>query len=224
MKIRSRGLGRRELEMDLREFTVERDGTGVLLKGVTHAPITWETTVWVGPRDVGTILRMAAHLAMLRLGLAWVLRRPDVPAVDHAGERLVRAAAGGAVAGGRQAASTATADTTAPAEPAEGTVAGPDPAPAAVPPPTNSRPTGGRPDGATPAPAPAPAPSASRPPRPRPERLVRAERPPKPPRPPRPPRPALATRPDQRERHAVGAAGGPSARPTAGADGSGKED
>ena len=88
MKIRSRGLGKRELEMNLREFTVERDGTGVLLKGVTHAPITWETTVWVGPRDVGPVLRMALHLAILRLGLGWVLRRPDVPGEDHAGERM----------------------------------------------------------------------------------------------------------------------------------------
>jgi hypothetical protein len=114
MKIRSRGLGRRELEMDLREFTVERDGTGVLLKGVTHAPITWETTVWVGPRDVGTILRMAAHLAMLRLGLAWVLRRPDVPAIDHTGERVGRAAAGGVVPDGVPASATTTAPAPAP--------------------------------------------------------------------------------------------------------------
>ena len=59
MKIRSRGLGRRELLMDLGEFTVEREGGGVVIKGVTHAPITWETTIWVGPEDVGSIIRMA---------------------------------------------------------------------------------------------------------------------------------------------------------------------
>lgn len=220
MKIRSRGLGRRELEMDLREFTVERDGTGVLLKGVTHAPITWETTVWVGPRDVGTILRMAAHLAMLRLGLAWVLRRQDVPAVDHAGERLGRAPTGGAVPNGGQA--TAAAASTSPT---------PDTAQELEP---DAVPDASQPDGATrdPAPSPtsapsaAPAPPARQPPPPRPERLVRAERPsrpPTPPRPPRPPRPERPARPDQRERHVVRAAGGPPARPAAGADGNGKE-
>ena len=88
MKIRSKGLGRRELDMDLREFTVERDGSGILLKGVTHAPITWETTVRVGPRDIGSILKLALRPTMLHLGLSWIFRRPDVPGSDHEGERL----------------------------------------------------------------------------------------------------------------------------------------
>ncbi len=92
MKIRSRGLGRRELEMNLREFTLERDGRGILLKGVTHAPITWETTIRIGPRDVGGILRFALRPGMLRLGLAWALHRDDVAPPDGAGppERLPR--------------------------------------------------------------------------------------------------------------------------------------
>ena len=77
MKIRSRGLGRRELLMDLGEFTVEREGGGVVIKGVTHAPITWETTIRVGPEDVGSIIRMAFRRPVLRLGLRWVLRRKD---------------------------------------------------------------------------------------------------------------------------------------------------
>ena len=88
MKIRSKGLGRRELDMDLREFTVERDGSGILLKGVTHAPITWETTVRVGPRDIGSILKLALRPSVLHLGLLWIFRRPDVPGRDHEGERL----------------------------------------------------------------------------------------------------------------------------------------
>ena len=88
MKIRSKGLGRRELDMDLREFTVERDGSGILLKGVTHAPITWETTVRVGPRDIGSILKLALRPSVLHLGLLWIFRRPDVPGSDHEGEHL----------------------------------------------------------------------------------------------------------------------------------------
>lgn len=85
MKIRSRGLGRRELEMNLREFSVERDGRGILLKGVTHAPITWETTVRIGPRDVGGILRLAVRPTMLRLAVSWVLHRGDPSGPDGAG-------------------------------------------------------------------------------------------------------------------------------------------
>ena len=263
MKIRSRGLGKRELEMNLREFTVDRDGTGVLLKGVTHAPITWETTVWVGPRDVGPILRMALHLAMLRLGLGWVLRRPDVPAEDHSGERMGQPAERAGQTGertgrprGRQPAATdvPTTDghatvpegepaTTASGPSSDGPASGPSSdgaasrshqAAAAIPAPATPR-SATPAAAATPAPAATPRPAPPRPApvgqptRPRPERLVRAEREPRPPRPerpprpPRPPRPERPARPDQRERQAVGAAGGPPTDQAGGADTNGKE-
>lgn len=93
MKIRSRGLGRRELEMNLREFTVERDGRGLLLKGVTHAPITWETTVRIGPRDIGGIIRLALRPSMVGLVLSWALHRKDQPAPRATEERLGRVTA-----------------------------------------------------------------------------------------------------------------------------------
>lgn len=79
MRIRSKGLGRRELVMDLREFVAVRDGRGVLLRGVTHAPVTWETTIRVGPGDVGPLLRLVLRPAMLRVGLAFLLRQRDRP-------------------------------------------------------------------------------------------------------------------------------------------------
>ncbi len=146
MKIRSKGLGRRELDMDLREFTVERDGSGILLKGVTHAPITWETTVRVGPRDIGSILKLALRPSVLHLGLLWIFRRPDVPGRDHEGERL-----GGPTRLGRASLrSPAQADGTAQAD-------GAPRVPRAVLPPRVARPA--RP------PAPARAPRPDRPPR-----------------------------------------------------------
>ncbi|MGC8464152.1 MAG: hypothetical protein ACP5P9_10860 [Acidimicrobiales bacterium] len=205
MKIRSRGLGRRELEMDLREFTVERDGTGVLLKGVTHAPITWETTVWVGPRDVGTILRMAAHLSMLRLGMAWVLRRPDVPADDRTGERMGRVPAAATPAAATPAAGAVVdgpatlGDSTATGEPSRPTTIGD----AGRLGPTDGAGTAPAPPAALPTAPPSPLAAA---PRPRPPRLVRAERASRPPRPPRPPR---APRPPRPERPGPSAATGP---------------
>ncbi len=178
MKIRSRGLGRRELEMDLREFTVERDGTGVLMKGVTHAPITWETTVWMGPRDVGPVLRMGLHLAMLRLGLAWVLGRPDVPGDDRAGQRMGRVPEGaprepGAEPAARSVRAAVPAGTAAPA--ADGTGGGDG--------------TAGTPaaDGDTRG-------------KTRPARLQRVERAPRPPTPPRAPRPHHAEQGDRPDR------------------------
>lgn len=94
MRIRSRGLGRRELLLDPREFTVSRHGDGVVLEGVTHAPITWETTICVGTDDVGRLLRLALKPAMLRLGVRWVLRRKDAPFELPSPERAPRRAVG----------------------------------------------------------------------------------------------------------------------------------
>jgi hypothetical protein len=79
MWIRSRGLGRRELKMDLREFALERDGPEVVLTGVTHAPVTWETNIRITPEDVGGLLRVALSPKMLGLGVRWALRIKSPP-------------------------------------------------------------------------------------------------------------------------------------------------
>lgn len=74
MKIRSRGLGKRELDMNLKEFQVKKQGKEVILIGVTHAPVTWETNIRVRSEDIGGILKIALNPKVLVLGLRWLLR------------------------------------------------------------------------------------------------------------------------------------------------------
>lgn len=61
--------------MEVREFTVTRDDDGIVLTGVTHAPITWETSVVVGTEDVGDILRLLLRPTVLGLGMRWLVHR-----------------------------------------------------------------------------------------------------------------------------------------------------
>jgi hypothetical protein len=73
MKIKSRGLGKRQLDMNLKEFKIAKKKGYVELQGVTHAPITWETTIRIMPQDIGGMLRLAVNPKVLFLGVLWVL-------------------------------------------------------------------------------------------------------------------------------------------------------
>jgi hypothetical protein len=77
MKIRSRGLGRRELKMDLHEFKVTKEGHEVVVSGVTHAPVTWETVIRIAPEDIGGMLRVALNPKFMALGIRWALHLPS---------------------------------------------------------------------------------------------------------------------------------------------------
>jgi hypothetical protein len=79
MKIRSRGLGKRELQLDLREFKVTTEAKEVVLSGVTHAPVTWETNIRVRSEDIGAIIKIALNPKILKLVVRWVfrLKTPD---------------------------------------------------------------------------------------------------------------------------------------------------
>ena len=79
MKIRSRGLGRRELQMDLHEFKMTKEGNEVVLSGVTHAPVTWETSIRFSAEDIGGMIKVAINPKVLFLALRWALRRKDSP-------------------------------------------------------------------------------------------------------------------------------------------------
>ncbi len=74
MKIRSRGLGKRELHVDLHEFSIEQVGYEVVLSGVTHAPVTWETNIRFQAEDIGGLIRVALSPKILKLALRWALR------------------------------------------------------------------------------------------------------------------------------------------------------
>lgn len=55
--------------MDLHEFKVTREGNDVVLNGVTHAPVTWETNIRISSEDIGAMLRVACNPKILQLAL-----------------------------------------------------------------------------------------------------------------------------------------------------------
>jgi hypothetical protein len=66
LKIWSRGLGRRSLEMDFRHCAVSRtDDGGVVICGVTRAPVTWEFRIEIEPGDAAGLATVAAQRSTL---------------------------------------------------------------------------------------------------------------------------------------------------------------
>jgi hypothetical protein len=66
LKIWSRGLGRRSLEMDFRHCTVSRaDDGGVVICGVTRAPVTWEFRIEIEPGDAAGLANVATRRSTL---------------------------------------------------------------------------------------------------------------------------------------------------------------
>ncbi len=82
MKIRSRGLGKRELQLNLGEFKVTSENKEVVLSGVTHAPVTWETNIRIRSEDIGSIIKLALSFKILKLVIRWALRM-KTPEIDE---------------------------------------------------------------------------------------------------------------------------------------------
>jgi hypothetical protein len=75
MKLRSRGLGRRELVMDFREYEIKREGDEVVIVGTIHEPVTWDFTIRIEPRDIPGMLRVGINHHTLGLGARWIFHR-----------------------------------------------------------------------------------------------------------------------------------------------------
>jgi hypothetical protein len=76
MRLRSKGLGRKELVMDFREYEISRDGDDVIVSGTIRAPVTWDFSIRFSQSDIPGILRVGLSRHVLRMALQWVLRRP----------------------------------------------------------------------------------------------------------------------------------------------------
>lgn len=73
MKLRSRGLGRRELVMDFREYDIARDGDDVIVSGTIREPVTWDFTIRISGDDIPGMLRVGLHHQTLSLAARWIL-------------------------------------------------------------------------------------------------------------------------------------------------------
>lgn len=84
MKLRSRGLGRRELLMDFREYEIARDGSDVVISGTIREPVNWDFTIRISGDDIPGMLRVGLHRHTLSMAARWMLhirsKSPAVPA------------------------------------------------------------------------------------------------------------------------------------------------
>lgn len=72
MRLRSRGLGRKELVMDFRRYEIRRDGADVLITGTITEPVTWDFSIRIEREDIPGLVRVARSKAMISLFFEWV--------------------------------------------------------------------------------------------------------------------------------------------------------
>ena len=70
MKLKSRGLGRKELVMDFREYTVRREGDEIVIMGTIHEPVHWDFSIRMCEDDLAGIAQVTRQKTML----LWLLR------------------------------------------------------------------------------------------------------------------------------------------------------
>jgi hypothetical protein len=69
MKMWSRGLGRTELKMDCRYYTVKNDpvGENVYIIGKITDPVNWEFRVTLEPEDIPGLVKMFMNYCVIKL-------------------------------------------------------------------------------------------------------------------------------------------------------------
>ncbi|NNN21496.1 MAG: hypothetical protein HKL80_05780 [Acidimicrobiales bacterium] len=93
MKLKSKGLGKRELVIDLKECEIRAEHGEILLKGTVKSPVTWEFSIRVGQDDLPGMLRVASRPSMWKLGIRWFFHiRPkeyveEIPVVESIPEK-----------------------------------------------------------------------------------------------------------------------------------------
>jgi hypothetical protein len=70
VKLKSRGLGRKELVMDFREYTVRREGEEIVIMGTIHEPVHWDFSIRMCEDDLAGVAQVATRKTML----LWLLR------------------------------------------------------------------------------------------------------------------------------------------------------
>ena len=71
MKMWSRGLGKRELVMDCREYVVKKDpdSDNIMIFGQITDPVHWEFKITVGPDDIPGVIKLFLHFCVIKLTL-----------------------------------------------------------------------------------------------------------------------------------------------------------
>ncbi|MBX7159265.1 MAG: hypothetical protein K1X95_03155 [Acidimicrobiia bacterium] len=75
MKLKSRGLGRKELTMDFREYTVVRDGDEIMIVGTIREPVHWDFTIRMCEDDLAGVAKVALMKPTIGLLLRAAFKR-----------------------------------------------------------------------------------------------------------------------------------------------------
>ncbi len=76
MRMRSKGLGRKEMVMDFREYEVRREGDELVVVGVIRDPVAWDFSIRFCEDDYGAILGLVFRKATLMSILRSLFRFP----------------------------------------------------------------------------------------------------------------------------------------------------
>ena len=74
MRLKSRGLGRKELVMDFREYNVVREGNEILIVCTIRDPVNWEFSIRMCEDDIPGVARVAARTSTLALVLRSIFK------------------------------------------------------------------------------------------------------------------------------------------------------
>ncbi len=75
MRLRSKGLGRKELVMDFREYEIVREGDECVVVGVIRDPVNWDFTIRVCEDDIAGMTRLILNPKTLKMLLGAFFKR-----------------------------------------------------------------------------------------------------------------------------------------------------
>lgn len=75
MRLRSKGLGRREMVMDFREYEVVVEGDELVVVGIIRDPVTWDFSIRFCEDDYPAIFKLAFHPQTLKAVFRALLNR-----------------------------------------------------------------------------------------------------------------------------------------------------
>lgn len=146
MKLRSKGLGRKELVMDFREYDVSFEDGEVHVTGTIREPVTWDFSIQICGDDIPGMLKIGLNRHTIRLAARWGF---DLARARIRGDRPQGGVAGAPV--------DATAPATPPRRAPRVRTSGPAATPATRPPATRTPTAPARPAASTQQAEPAPA-------------------------------------------------------------------
>ena len=75
MRLRSKGLGRREMVMDFREYEVVMEGDELVVVGIIRDPVTWDFSIRFCEDDYLAVFKLAFHPQTLKAVFRALLNR-----------------------------------------------------------------------------------------------------------------------------------------------------